>query len=112
MPQLIYVPDFNPTTMPCVTVSATTIRVYDSMPTPNSDRTYTDYFYNASYSWTKNTQSFGNNALTIYCIPNHLITSDFMYRNDIDGIMMTFAIYSVFVFMIPLLIFKKLFKKR
>lgn len=112
MPQKIYVPEFNATTMPCVTVSSTTIRVYQQMPLPNrQDVPYIDYYHQSSYLWTTNTQDFGN-TINLSCIPNHLLTSDFMYRNDIDGIMITFAIYSTFLVLIPLLIFKRLFRKR
>lgn len=111
MPQMIYVPDWD-ISKPCVIVTSTYIRVYDLMPQANRQNVpYTDYYHQSSYIYTKSTQNFGN-TLNIYCIPNHQITTDFLYRNDIDGILITFAIYSVVMVVIPLSIFKRLFRKR
>jgi len=110
----IFVPGWSPAVFPCVVIqNATTIRAYRQMPAPGTTRQFTDFFFNAGarYMSVNGTQTFGTGATMPTCIPQSQLTSDFWHRTDIDSILITFIIVSIFIFYIPLKIFSKVFKK-
>lgn len=109
---MIYIPNYDPIIHPCaIVLDSNTIRVYNDMPLMDSSVSYTDYFYNSSYISKQGYQDITIDTELIQCIPNHTITTDLYYRNDIDGILITFMIYSFIMIYIPFKLLRIFFRK-
>jgi len=109
----LYVPNYDSTIIPCVVVlNENTIRAYNELPLLNTTVSYTDYYFNSSYIAKQGFEDITPLTELIICVPNHTITNDVYYRNDIDGIMVTFVIYVSIAFILPLIIIKRLFRRR
>lgn len=106
---MIYVPDLD---YACYYVpSEGVIRAYEQVPRNNIDVNYRDYYINNSYLYKDGEQSFGSYSTIPICLPNDIITDNFLYRNDIAYILITFLILSIFLFYIPIKIFLRLFRR-
>lgn len=107
---MVYVPRF--TANSCVIHQNNGVfRVYDSVPTYNSDISYTDYYINDDYFPQTGTAHFSNYSTLPSCIDNNLLTDNFYYRVDFASILLMFSIIAFFGFYIPIKIFSKLFKR-
>lgn len=106
---MIYVPD---DTKPCVVVqNATTIRVYDSQPRNNSSSSYRDYYPSMSYAFTQGVQSWGTTSNLPSCLNRSEYTSQYIYRTDIDSILLSVVILLVLGVYMPLQIIRRLFRR-
>lgn len=109
---MIYIPNYDSTIHPCaIVLNENTIRVYNEMPLLNTSVSYTDYYFNSSYISKHGFEDITVNTELIQCIPNHQITTDLYYRNDIDGILITFMIYSFIMIYIPFKLFSRFFRR-
>lgn len=115
---LVYVPKYNSNIHRCVYVlNNNTIRVYRQVPynpsgtqnTVNID--YIDFHYNSNYYETYGRTSFRYNTALPTCLTSNQITDNWYYRNDLSDILLSFSIIVVFGFGIPIIVFKRLFKK-
>lgn len=94
----IYLPSTN---YACIVVQdANTIRAYSSMPQYNQSVGYTDFYINSHYIYKTGSQQFGNYSTLPTC-SNESFTTNVFYRNDIDGIMITFFILLLVCFLFP-----------
>lgn len=102
---MIYVPNYNVSTYPCVVIqNATTIRAYHQQPQNNTTRAYTDFYFNsnARYYSVQGQQTFNVNATLPSCISQSNLTNSFWYRNDLDSILIIFLILFIFIILLPL----------
>ena len=94
----IYVPNTN---YACFyMVDKDTLRAYDTTPRQNSSSSYTDYFINSHYLTRTGVQTWGNYSTIPEC-SQESFTTNVYYRNDIDGIMVTFFILLLICFYFP-----------
>lgn len=108
---MIFVPDL--TNYRCFVVqSEGVIRAYERIPTTNSTINYRDYYINSNYIYRDGQQTFNNyNTNLPVCLNNSVLTNEVYYRNDFDSILIIFLIMSIFIFYIPIKIFKRLFRR-
>lgn len=106
---MIYVPDTN---YACYVVqSEGVIRAYEQQPVYNATINYRDYYITSNYIFKDGTQQFGSYSTLPICLESDVITSDYFYRNDLDSILIIFTIFVIFIILLPLKIFGKLFKR-
>lgn len=106
---MIYVPDLN---YACYVVqSEGVIRAYEEVPKNNSDIAYRDYYLKSNYIFKDGYQSFGTYSTLPVCLDSNSLTTQVYYRNDFDSILIIFFIMSFFLFGIPIMIFKRLFRR-
>ena len=113
----IHIPNYTPSTYPCVVVqNATTVRAYKQAPyNPAYGNTiqiqYRDFYYTSNYTFTDNTQSFSYNSALPTCLSAADLTNDVYHRNDFDSVLIIFLIMSIFCFYLPLKVMVRLFKR-
>lgn len=109
----IYLPVDSVSDFACYSVlDKDTIRAYVNNPQINTSSNYVDFYINSHYLEKEGTQTWG--SYTQYlpaCISSSAITTDFYYRNDMPQILVMFIILSIFVFLIPIKIFTRLFRR-
>lgn len=109
---MIYIPNYDPILNPCaIVLNENTIRVYNELPLSNTSVLYTDYYFNSSYISKPGIEEITIDTDIIQCITNDNITTDLYYRNDIDGILITFIIYTFIMIYIPFKLFSRFFRK-
>ncbi len=111
---MIYVPDTNYSCY--VVINSDTIRAYEQKPynpgyNQNISINYRDYYINSNYIYVDSVQTFSNYSTIPTCINSDVLTSDYMYRNDFDSILIIFFIMSIFIVFIPLKIIFKFFRR-
>lgn len=87
------------------------IRVYEQTPYANSTIGYIDYFIDKDYITRVGEQNFGNYSYSMNCQPHDNFTTNIYYRIDLDRILIIFFILSIFIFLIPLCVFKRFFRR-
>lgn len=109
----IFLPVDNVSDFACYSVlDKDTIRAYSSMPQINTSSNYVDFYINSHYLEKEGTQTWGSYAQYLpTCISSSAITNDFYYRNDMPDILIMFIILCIFVFLIPLKVFLRLFRR-
>lgn len=106
----IYIPNMED--YQCFVVqSEGVVRSYEQIPTYNSTINYRDYYINGNYIYREGSQNFSTYSTLPTCLSSDVITNDVYYRNDFDKILIIFLIMSIFIFYIPIKIFKRLFKR-
>lgn len=106
----IFVPEY--TNNNCIVVrDKDTIRVYDRQPQYNQDVNYIDYYVNSNYMYTRGTANYGQYQALPTCRNQNEFTKEVFYRNDFSDICIIFIILCIFVFLIPLKIFSRLFRR-
>lgn len=88
-----------------------TIRVWERQPYQNGTFNYTDYYINSHYLEKAGTSTFSQYSTIPICVDHSTITNDYFYRNDIADICITFTILCIFVFLIPLKVFMRFFRR-
>lgn len=88
-----------------------TIRVYDNRPTQNSNVHYKDYYINSHYLEVEGTQNFSQYATLPVCMNSNNITTEYFYRSDFMEILVIFLIMCYFIFLLPLKVIFRLFKR-
>lgn len=105
---MIYVPDIEH--FECFTMHDGYIRAYEGFNDLSSYVAYTDFFYNNNYY-----SRSGLEELTRYpdCISSDQLTTDYMYRADIDKILIIFIILAFVIVYLPIkLVFHVLNRRR
>lgn len=105
---MIYVPDIN--SFSCYSMQDGYIRAYDDIQSLSDPVPYTDFLYNSNY-YTRS----GQETLSEYpsCIDTSKLTTNYLYRVDIDKILIIFVIMSYIIIYLPLhLIFGVLLNRR
>lgn len=107
---MIYVPNYVDTNCAYI-YNSDIIRVYDSVPQADTSVNYKDYFVNFDYNYNEGTTTFSQFSTLPVCISSDRITTDVYYRNDISQIFIIFSVLVVFVLLLPLKIFSRLFRR-
>lgn len=109
----VYLPIDNVSEFACYSVvDKDTIRAYVNKPQINTSTNYVDFYINSHYLEKEGSQTWGNYTQYLpTCISSSAITTDFYYRNDMPQILVMFIILSIFVFLIPIKIFIRLFRR-
>lgn len=107
---MIYVPDLE--NYQCFVVrSEEIIRAYKQTPYNNSTIEYRDYYFNSNYLYQDGIQTFSQYTTLPVCLDNNNLTTNFYYRNDLDSILTSFLIISIFILLIPITILKRFFRR-
>lgn len=107
---MIYVPDLE--NYKCFVVrSENVIRAYKQIPYNNSTIEYRDYYFNSNYLYQDGEQTFSQYTTLPICLDNNNLTTNFYYRNDLDSILTSFLIISIFMLLIPITILKRFFRR-
>lgn len=105
---MIYVPEFD-TPIVCYSfIDNNTIRAYKSTNL-NENNDVIDIYINSHYLTNNNTIFLTEQP---NCISNDRLTHDWKERNDVADIIVISFFGALFFFGIPLLLIKKLFKRR
>lgn len=104
----VYVPEFSNGNCAYI-YNSDIIRVYNSQPQHNSTITYKDYYIKSSYIYNEGSTTFSNYSTLPTCINSNRITTNVMYRNDIDSIMVVFFILLLICFYFPYRIISRAF---
>lgn len=104
----VYVPEYNSNNCAYI-YNSDIIRVYDSTPSHNSTISYKDYYIKSSYIYNEGSTTFSNYSTLPVCINSNRITTNVMYRNDIDSIMVVFFILLLICFYFPYRIISRMF---
>lgn len=105
---MIYVPDIDSFT--CFTMEDGYIRGYSDAINLSDPIPYTDFLYNSNY-YTRT----GQETLSEYpaCIDSSKLTTNYLYRVDVDKILIMFVIMAYLIIYLPLhLIFGVLLNRR
>ena len=107
---MIYVPEKE--NYQCYVVqSEGVIRGYEQVPQNNTTINYRDYYIESDYIYKDGSQTFSNYATLPTCLASNVVTSEIYYRTDFHNILIIFLIMSIFCFLIPIKIFKRLFRR-
>lgn len=107
----IYVPDIN--SYACYYVySSDVIRAYEEIPQNNKTINYRDYYINSDYIYKDGYTNFSSYATLPVCLDKSNLTSDYYYRNDFDKILIIFAIFVIFCFYFPWILFRRILWRR
>lgn len=88
-----------------------TLRGYYTVPRLNSSSDYVDFAVDNHYLFRNGTQTWNNYSTLPECLSNDVLTDNFYYRTDFADILICFTVFSFFVILFPLTIFKSLFKR-
>lgn len=106
----IYVPNLN---YSCYVVyDKDTIRAYHTQPNYDSYVDYTDFYINSHYLEKNGIVHFSNYSSLPTCLSSDILTDYFYYRNDLSDIFTIFNTLAIYGILIPLLLFKKLYKRK
>lgn len=107
---MIYVPDIE--NYECFVVqSEDVLRAYEEIPKNNETINYRDYYFNSNYIYRDGTQTFSQYTTLPICLSENVVTTDVMYRNDYDNILIIFAIMFLFIVYFPLKIMFCFFRR-
>lgn len=104
----VYIPEFSSGNCAYI-YNSDIIRVYNSQPQHNSTIAYKDYYIKSSYIYNEGSTTFSNYTTLPTCINSNRITTNVMYRNDIDSIMIVFFILLLICFYFPYRIISRAF---
>lgn len=106
---MIYVPSDNTYNKCYVVQSEGVIRGYDRVPTYNTTINYRDYFIESDYIFRDGVASFSNYSTLPTCLSNDIITNSYLYRTDLDKILVCFIIIVIFCLYFPYKIISRAF---
>lgn len=104
---MIYVPDIEH--YECFTMQDGYIRAYQGFSDIPSYVAYTDIFYNNNYYTRDGLEEVVSQP---QCIPSSQLTTDYMYRVDIDKILVVFCILAFIIVYLPVKFIFFLFNRR
>lgn len=108
---MIYVPEDTTYNKCYVVQNEDIIRGYDRVPNNNVSYNYRDYYIHSDYIYKDGYGSWNQYSTLPICLDSDNITNDFYYRIDFHNILICLIILFFFIIIIPLNLFKKLFKK-
>ena len=106
---MIYVPSDNTYNKCYVVQSEGVIRGYDRVPVYNTSINYRDYFIQSDYIFRDGVVNFGNYSTLPVCLSNDVITNSYLYRTDLDKILVCFIILVIFCIYFPYKIISRAF---
>lgn len=106
---MIYVPNDNTYNKCYVVQSEGVIRAYDFIPNYNTSGGYRDYFIQSDYIYRDGVANFGSYSSIPTCLSNNIITNSFVYRTDLDKILLCFIILAIFCLYFPFKIISRCF---
>lgn len=83
------------------------IRDYNSLNI-DEENEYIDFFVNSHYIFKKGIET---TTSTIECLDKDIITTEVYYRNDFTDILVIFTILCLFIFLLPIKILFRLFRR-
>lgn len=108
---MIYVPSDNTYNKCYVVQSEGVIRGYDRQPVNNSNYNYRDYYINSNYIYRDGQGQWSQYTTLPICLDSSIITNDFYYRNDFSSICIIFMTCFFFIFYIPFMLYKRIFRR-
>lgn len=108
---MIYMPDDNTYDKCYVVQSEGVIRGYDRVPVNNSNYMYRDYYIKSNYIYKDGQGNWNQYSTLPVCLDDSIITSNFYYRNDFDSICIIFMTCFFFIFFIPFMLYKRIFRR-
>lgn len=108
---MIYVPDDNTYNKCYVVQSEGVIRGYDRVPQNNTNYNYRDYYLRSNYIYRDGSGSWSQYTTLPICIATDNLTNNFYYRNDFDSICIIFMTCFFFIFVIPFMLYKRIFRR-
>lgn len=105
----IYVPQDTTYNKCYVVQNENVIRGYDRVPTNNSNYNYRDYYINSDYIYRDGNGTWSQYTTLPICLNTSEITNDYWYRLDLYKSAIIFVIISLFIVIIPLKLFSRLF---
>ena len=107
---MIYVPDLQ--NYKCFIVqSEGVIRAYEEVPQTNTTIDYRDYYINSNYIYKDGYQTFNSYSTLPICLETTNLSTDVMYRNDYDQILIIFLVMFIFIVYIPIKLFFRFFRR-
>lgn len=98
---MIYVPSDSTYNKCYVVQSEGVIRGYDRVPANNTTVSYRDYFIESDYIFRDGVATFSNYSTLPTCLSNDIISNSFVYRTDLDKILICFIILVFFCLYFP-----------
>lgn len=105
----IFVPSDNTYNKCYVIQNENVIRGYDRVPSNNTSYNYRDYYFNANYIYRDGNGNWSQYSTLPICLSSNAITNEFYYRNDFSSILIIFFIMSIFIVIIPIKLFSRMF---
>ena len=106
---MIYVPSDSTYNKCYVVQSEGVIRGYDRVPTYNTNVNYRDYFIQSDYIFRDGVANFGSYSTLPTCLSNDIISNSYLYRTDLDKILVCFLILVIFCIYFPYKIISRSF---
>ena len=104
----IYLPTVH-LNRPCKVINENYIRVYHTTNQGTGvTNTVTDIYFKSDYITRQTTASY---TTSILCDSTNTYTDDFYYRYDFTNILINFLIMSIIMFVIPVTIYKRFFRR-
>lgn len=107
----IYMPDDSTYNKCYVVQSEGVIRGYDRIPNNNTNYNYRDYYIKSNYIYRDGIGQWNQYSTLPICLSSSDITNNFYYRNDFDSICIVFMTCFFFIFIIPWLLYKRIFRR-
>lgn len=92
---------------PCYQVNSNYIRVFETTYN-NSSNTIYDIYINQDYQVRQGSANYNSSTV---CDHINTYTDDFYYRTDMPQILLMFFIFCIFIFVLPLKIFLRMFRR-
>lgn len=92
---------------PCYQVNQNYIRVFETTYNNSSNIVY-DIYINQDYQVKRNLSNYNSNTI---CDNINVYTSEIYYRTDMPDILLMFFIFCIFIFLLPLKIFIRFFRR-
>lgn len=106
---MIYVPKDDTYNKCYVVQGEGVIRAYDFVPNYNTNGNYRDYYIESDYIFRDGVATFGSYSTIPVCLSNDIITNNYLYRTDLDKILVCFIIIAVFCLYFPYKIISRAF---
>lgn len=101
----IYIPETHG--ICTIVIDKDTVRDYFTLNI-NQENQYTDFYINSHYISKKGTEL---TTSTIDCLDSDIVTNEVYYRNDFADILVIFTILCLFIFLLPIKILFRLFRR-
>ena len=106
---MIYVPSDNTYNKCYVVQGEGVIRGYDRQPTYNTSYNARDYYINSDYIYRDTSGSWSSYSTLPVCLSNDNISNNYLYRTDLDKILVCFIILVIFCIYFPYKIISRSF---
>lgn len=108
---MIYVPEDTTYNKCYVVQSEGVIRGYDRLPQNNANYNYRDYYIRGNYIYRDGYGTWSQYTTLPICLDSNVISNNFYYRTDFDSICIIFMTCFFFIFFIPFMLYKRIFRR-